>query len=155
MSVYHHSHTMHGVFTILLLLSAVSFIPSKILAEPPRPSEDLSSSEICIPHSPKVNCSFLPLEFLECEKPTDHRGNESARDDEGYGCVKFGGQRFEDVEITKVWCSVLDGIDCCGERRFLRDGFPCIKHGPLLSWANWNCRRKASHNGWCWHLVDC
>lgn len=31
---------------------------------------------------------FRPLEFLECEKPTDHRGNQSARDDEGHGCVK-------------------------------------------------------------------
>nr|XP_053651345.1 TM2 domain-containing protein CG11103-like [Cherax quadricarinatus] len=99
-----------------------------VSGEPLRHNEDLSSSDMCLPHSARVNCSYLPLEFLECDKPTDHRGNQSARDDEGHGCVKFGGQRFEDVEITKVWCSVLDGIDCCGERKFLRDGFPCIKY---------------------------
>lgn len=31
---------------------------------------------------------FSPLEFLECEQPVDHHGNQSARDDEGHGCVK-------------------------------------------------------------------
>lgn len=59
---------------------------------------------------------------------TDHQGNNTAREDAGYGCVKFGGQRFEDVEITKKYCTVLQGIECCGDREFFRDGFPCIKY---------------------------
>ena len=40
----------------------------------------------------------------------------------------MGGQRYEDVEKTKVYCTVLPGIECYGERRFLKDGFPCLKY---------------------------
>lgn len=40
----------------------------------------------------------------------------------------MGGQRYEDVEKTKVECTVLPGIECYGDRKFLRDGFPCIKY---------------------------
>ncbi|KAG0715371.1 TM2 domain-containing protein CG11103 [Chionoecetes opilio] len=69
-----------------------------------------------------------PLEYLECEELRDHHGNNSARDDAGHGCSKFGGQRFEEVEIGKASCTVLQGIECCGDRQFFRDGFPCIKY---------------------------
>ena len=41
---------------------------------------------------------------------------------------QFGGQKYEEVQITKVKCIVLQGIECCGKREFLRDGFPCIKY---------------------------
>lgn len=40
---------------------------------------------------------------------------------------QWGGERYEEVQQTKVWCEVLSGIHCYGERRFLKDGFPCIK----------------------------
>jgi hypothetical protein len=40
----------------------------------------------------------------------------------------MGGQRYEDVEKTKVECTVLPGIECYGERKFLKDGFPCVKY---------------------------
>ena len=40
---------------------------------------------------------------------------------------KFGGQKYEDVEIGKARCRALEGIECCGKREFIRDGFPCIK----------------------------
>ncbi|KAK7086880.1 TM2 domain-containing protein 2 [Halocaridina rubra] len=114
---------------VIIPLLILIFVIRKAFSEPVVPSEDFTSgSDICVPHSAKVNCSFLPLEFIECDRPVDHHGNQSARDEEGHGCVKFGGQQYEDVEITKVWCRVLDGIDCCGDRRFLRDGFPCIKY---------------------------
>jgi hypothetical protein len=45
------------------------------------------------PHSPLVKCSFLPLEFLDCEEPEDLNGNQTRREELGHGCVKFGGHR--------------------------------------------------------------
>ncbi|KDR20866.1 hypothetical protein L798_04977, partial [Zootermopsis nevadensis] len=39
----------------------------------------------------------------------------------------FGGYRYEDVEKGKRNCTVLQDIECEGERTFGRDGFPCIK----------------------------
>ncbi|XP_034244292.1 TM2 domain-containing protein CG11103-like [Thrips palmi] len=82
-----------------------------------------------LPEGPYVKCSFLPLEFLDCEEPFDHRGNKTARDQAGHGCVKFGGSRYEDVEKAKVNCKVLPEIECYGSRSFVKDGFPCIKYG--------------------------
>lgn len=77
---------------------------------------------------PKVLCSMLPEDFLECNKPIDHKNNRTARDEKGYGCLKFGGQNYEDVEHTKVQCTVFQDIDCHGPRTFLRDGVPCIRY---------------------------
>lgn len=45
---------------------------------------------------------------------------------------QMGGQRYEDVEKTKVECTVLPGIECYGDRKFLRDGFPCVKYRCLI-----------------------
>jgi len=73
-------------------------------------------------------CNFLPLQFLQCNEPVDHQGNVTARDDLGYGCLNFGGQRWEDVEKTSVCCRVLDCIECRGARVFLREGAPCVRH---------------------------
>lgn len=86
-------------------------------------------SNLYVPHGPLVKCSFLPFEFLDCEEPVDHKGNKTARDEAGHGCVKFGGSRYEDVEKTKVNCKVLPDIECHGARNFLKDGFPCVKYG--------------------------
>lgn len=80
------------------------------------------------PLGPLVKCSFLPLEFLDCDEPIDHKGNTSARDAIGHGCVKFGGVKYDKVEKTKVQCKALDGIECYGPRSFLRDGFPCVRY---------------------------
>ncbi|KAK8378732.1 hypothetical protein O3P69_009445 [Scylla paramamosain] len=113
---------------ILLLLFVTFSLLIFVTGEQTTQNKDTTTPELCVPHSPKINCSYLPLEFLECQGLTDHQGNNTAREDAGHGCVKFGGQRFEDVEITKVYCTVLQGIECCGEREFLRDGFPCIKY---------------------------
>ena len=46
----------------------------------------------------------------------------------GYGCLAYGGQRWEEVEKTSVCCRALDCIECRGERVFLREGYPCIKY---------------------------
>lgn len=32
--------------------------------------------------------SFRPKEFIECEEPIDHKGNSSAKEVTGLGCVK-------------------------------------------------------------------
>ena len=40
------------------------------------------------PLSPLVDCSSLPREFIECALPVDHKGNQTARDISGHGCVK-------------------------------------------------------------------
>lgn len=85
-------------------------------------------SDVFNPLSPLVKCSFLPMEFLDCKEPIDHNGNQTARDELGYGCLKFGGANYHDVEKTKVQCSVLDGIECYGSKIFLRSGIPCIKY---------------------------
>ncbi|XP_066581348.1 TM2 domain-containing protein amaretto [Prorops nasuta] len=80
------------------------------------------------PEGPLVMCKFLPKEFIECEEPVDHKGNKTAREETGFGCVKFGGSRYEDVEKTKVSCTVLPDIECFGPRTFFREGVPCIKY---------------------------
>jgi len=77
---------------------------------------------------PLPPCHFLPREFLQCNEPVDHRGNETARKESGHGCLKYGGQRWEEVEHSKACCRVLDCIECSGPRTFLRDGFPCIRY---------------------------
>ena len=79
------------------------------------------------PLSPLLECSFLPKEFIVCNPPLSHP-NETAKNKIGYGCTKFGGQRWEDVEHTKVCCRVFDCIECKGPRTFLRDGYPCIRY---------------------------
>jgi len=73
-------------------------------------------------------CSFLPTEFIQCNSPVDHKEDQAAKDELGYGCLKFGGQRWEEVEKTSVCCRALDCIECRGPRVFLREDVPCISH---------------------------
>ncbi|XP_019626447.1 PREDICTED: TM2 domain-containing protein 2-like [Branchiostoma belcheri] len=81
------------------------------------------------PLSPFIRCEYLPAEFVECDPPMDLDGNETKREELGYGCIKFGGERFEDVENTSVECRVLPGIECQGNRTFLSlNQVPCIKY---------------------------
>lgn len=81
------------------------------------------------PHAPLVRCDYLPIDFLDCETPLDLQGNETAREElKGYGCTKWGGQRYEDVQLTSVNCTVLPGIECYGNRTFFKDGIPCIRY---------------------------
>ena len=42
--------------------------------------------------------------------------------------LQFGGQKYHDVEFSRVFCKVLDGIECYGERTFLTTKeYPCLK----------------------------
>ncbi|KAK6630413.1 hypothetical protein RUM43_014758 [Polyplax serrata] len=81
-----------------------------------------------LPHGPLVKCSFLPEEFVDCDKPFDHKGNKTAKEETGKGCIKFGGSRYEDVERASVTCQVLPEIECFGPRVFKKDGVPCVKY---------------------------
>ena len=67
-------------------------------------------------------------EFIVCDEPVDHKGNETALAELEYGCARFGGgQRWEEVEKTRACCRALQCVECAGNRTFLRDGFPCIR----------------------------
>lgn len=72
---------------------------------------------------------MLPLEFIECETLRDHKGNRTAQEEAGVGCLQIGGIRWHEVERAKADCAVLPEIECFGPRKFRRDGFPCVKHG--------------------------
>lgn len=96
--------------------------------EPNTISTATSGSDGYNPLSPLVNCTFLPAEFLDCKEPIDHKGNKTARDLLGHGCLKFGGANYHDVEKTKVPCTVLGDIECYGDRTFFRKGVPCVKY---------------------------
>ncbi|KZS14490.1 TM2 domain-containing protein [Daphnia magna] len=87
-----------------------------------------NGSSVYTPHGPLVHCNLLSLEFMDCDEPVDLKGNKTAKEELGFGCLKMGGQRYEDVEKTKVECFILPGIECYGDRKFLKDGFPCIKY---------------------------
>lgn len=86
------------------------------------------SNSAFYPLGPNVMCSFLPRDFLECKEPIDHRENATAKREKGYGCLKFGGSTYEDVEHTKVQCTVYADIDCYGNRTFFREGVPCVRY---------------------------
>uniref|UniRef100_A0A8C1QNE1 TM2 domain-containing protein 2 n=1 Tax=Cyprinus carpio TaxID=7962 RepID=A0A8C1QNE1_CYPCA len=143
------------LFTVLLLQS-LEGIHSQNSTEPPgnrvttsktvliseQPEENVTESVTTLPTetsnhteqyeysppSPVVLCRYLPEEFIFCQDPVDHGGNVSAFQELGYGCVKFGGQVYKDVNHTKVLCTALDGIECAGPREFLRGNEPCIKY---------------------------
>lgn len=80
------------------------------------------------PLGPLVKCSFLPDAFIECHPLLDHKGNKTAREIIGHGCVKFGGSYYHEVEHSKSLCEALPDIECYGLRQFWRDGFPCVKY---------------------------
>ncbi|KAF7270846.1 hypothetical protein GWI33_016208 [Rhynchophorus ferrugineus] len=75
------------------------------------------------PLGPLVKCSYLSWEFIDCDNPVDHKGNKTAFEDLGYGCLKFGGVRYEDVARTKIICRALDKIECYGNRFLGMDRF--------------------------------
>ncbi|XP_067642285.1 TM2 domain-containing protein amaretto [Eurosta solidaginis] len=80
------------------------------------------------PLGPMVMCSFLPRDFLECKEPIDHDNNQTAKAVKGFGCLRFGGSTYDEVEHTEVQCTVFPDIDCYGPRTFLRDGVPCVRY---------------------------
>lgn len=94
------------------------------------PVDSMNHTEIYVyrPPSPVVLCSYLPEEFIFCQDPVDHAGNNSAYLEMGHGCVGWGGQTKKEVNHTPVICTALDDIECAGPREFLRGNVPCIKY---------------------------
>lgn len=80
------------------------------------------------PHSPLIACHQVPIDFLRCDELLDLKGNQTAKHELGYGCVKFGGQKYHQMEFTSTRCSVLPDIECFGNKTFMKDGFPCVKY---------------------------
>jgi hypothetical protein len=91
-----------------------------------KPRDERSGREVAA--DPLLPCHFLPREFLQCNEPFDHRDNETEYTKMGHGCLRYGGQRWEDVQHSAACCRALDCIECSGPRTFLRPGFPCIRY---------------------------
>lgn len=111
---------MRLTYSILPLIFEVTIIQATMASNAQVPEHN--------PRSPLVPCDFLPMEFLECDPLVDHKGNQSAKDVAGHGCVRFGGDNYDDVDKTHAQCTVLPNIECHGPRNFLKPGFPCIKY---------------------------
>lgn len=109
---------------LLCSLTTVPFLQAASQTECYGPDCDLTY----IPHAPLVHCKYLPFEFLNCSELLDLHGNETLKKELGYGCLKWGGERYDEVQKTPVPCTVLRNIECFGNRTFLRDGFPCIRY---------------------------
>jgi len=90
-------------------------------------SDDSCRDVVENPLGPLIECRFLPKEFIECNPPKLYT-NETERDEIGYGCLSFGGQRWEEVEKTAVCCRAIECIECRGDRTFLREGYPCLTY---------------------------
>ncbi|XP_067657436.1 TM2 domain-containing protein amaretto-like [Haliotis asinina] len=126
-----HRHTSSYV---LALFVVVLFNPPLVIGGkdgPPLDENylmDESTGHTYDPYGPLINCSFLPLQFLNCSEPLDLNGNNTERKRLGYGCSEWGNERYEEVQRTAVICTALPGIECFGNRTFLKDGFPCIRY---------------------------
>lgn len=79
-------------------------------------------------YAPLISCRLVPDDFLNCDDLIDLYGNTTLKQELGYGCTRFGGQKYHDVEFTSTPCTVVQDIECHGNRTFLKDGFPCIRY---------------------------
>ncbi|XP_035705970.1 TM2 domain-containing protein 2-like isoform X2 [Folsomia candida] len=133
-TLFHPSHHTHPTTFIIILFCVSIFSPILTLAAKTNQSQtsasdnDSAPDEVFDPLGPKVRCDYLPLDFLHCDDLEDHRGNKTARDNKGYGCTKWGGDWYEEVEHTSRLCRPLTGITCFGRKEFLKPGFPCVTY---------------------------
>lgn len=91
-------------------------------------SDNENQTEKFNPLGPLIKCSYLSWEFIDCDDPVDHKGNKTALEELGYGCLKFGGMKYDDVAKTQTICRALDKIECYGNRTFLKPGVPCVRY---------------------------
>ncbi|XP_062516043.1 TM2 domain-containing protein 2-like [Corticium candelabrum] len=93
---------------------------------------NLSCETVFDPRTPLVYCHMLPLDFIDCDDPYDTpRRNLSYYNPENYceGNDTQGQQKYQDVHRVYVWCDVLEGIECFGDRQFLSNfEVPCVKY---------------------------
>lgn len=76
--------------------------------------------------TPLILCCLLPEQFYTCDSPQLNASAASVGD-VGY-CEKFGGVNYEDVNTTAVYCTVVDGIDCYGNKTFTKYNVPCVRY---------------------------
>ncbi|XP_077303049.1 TM2 domain-containing protein 2-like [Lithobates pipiens] len=113
------------------LLLTFSLIASQNQTSPAPTAEPSTASvpELRDPQGPLIFfCEYLPEEFIQCEDPMDHTGNVTMQKEIRYGCARFGGQAYDDVEHTKFMCHALGDIECARPRFFQRGNKPCIKY---------------------------
>lgn len=115
----------------MLSLTIMSLIISSIIINASASQNSKDEKQVQDNYNPLealVRCSFLPKDFIDCDEVYDHKGNLTAKTEAGYGCLKLGGVNYQDVERTRVLCTVLPDIECYGNRTFWRYGLPCIKY---------------------------
>ena len=85
---------------------------------------------------------FRPSDYYQCESMEDIHENNSqscqvrvrrARES-NWLCLKkrngrrFGGERYADVGFASIVCHVYSGIECFGNRTFVKEEVPCLKY---------------------------
>lgn len=97
------------------------------------------------PTGPEVRCDLVPAEYVDCSMPKFKSTLTIGNDTNVYETCfieELGGQYHELVKEVYVTCTVLDDVDCCGERAFFKKGLnskknlklinrsivPCIRH---------------------------
>eukprot|EP00731_Ephydatia_muelleri_P024746 Em0016g1017a len=73
-----------------------------------------------------VLCCLLPEHFYTCDSPKLNVSADQNRD-VGY-CKQFGGVNYEDVTNTSVYCTVVNGVDCYGNKTFIKYNVPCLRY---------------------------
>ena len=76
--------------------------------------------------------SRRPEHFYTCDSP---KLNVSADQNELYTFTtllllwvgQFGGVNYEDVTNTSVYCTVVNGVDCYGNKTFIKYNVPCLR----------------------------
>ncbi|XP_038046343.1 TM2 domain-containing protein 2-like [Patiria miniata] len=122
--------------TFVAFLTYLLFCFTEILADSRQiivPEETKCWDESCgvtyDPRTPLIRCEFVPSEYVECATPIDLTAtNGNTTLEPHFGCTQYGKQRYGEVETTSVHCTVLPGIECYGNRTFVKDNVPCIKY---------------------------
>lgn len=88
----------HNYLRVILICASTYTLPTALGAKNGNGNQNHSQQKEPVekfdPLGPKVRCEYLPLDFLFCAELVDHKGNKTAQDLLGYGCVKVGGEDF-------------------------------------------------------------
>jgi len=91
-----------------------------------------SLTEVINPYSPKIPCSALPVEFLDCDTPkfSKNKTDTTQGVDHQFLCKKKSSNyTFESTQKVSVYCSVIDEtISCTGNRSFIERKAPCLRY---------------------------
>eukprot|EP00002_Diphylleia_rotans_P013210 TRINITY_DN2574_c0_g1_i2.p1 TRINITY_DN2574_c0_g1~~TRINITY_DN2574_c0_g1_i2.p1 ORF type:complete len:195 (-),score=20.95 TRINITY_DN2574_c0_g1_i2:122-706(-) len=80
-------------------------------------------------NSPLQPCQRVNSDFYRCVLADITGKSESEiRDNDLIGCRSYSGFKTEKTKTGTASCTVLDGIECSGNRTFLMDNVPCVKY---------------------------